>query len=225
MGWLPLVWIFNFYCHLLDVGENSVMELLSFFFSGWVVSLHSRVTAMQRPWLWSHLPSGSLMRRALMRLQMKPKTSSALCSARTPGDFMNIKLLHSLQIQFHLTNSNTVCVSQAKDVLWGGTCTPLDGSFWLRKSLHHQESVQGEDEEVFSQAEVEGTTSTQYTKVLFKFDFCFLWLNFLSHRKQARPCWPWREWLCYLKATTLDLLPVLERVRPSHSFLILPRQI
>lgn len=174
---------------------------------------------MQRPWPWSQLPSGSLMRRALMRLQMRPKISSAPYSTGTPGDLINTELQHSLQLP-PITLSLTLCVSQAEDVLCRGACPPLDGSIWVRRSCHHQESVQGEDEEVSSQAEVEGDASAEcFFVILWVWGdvVCILLQTFkcfLFHRKQVRPCWPWKEWLCCPKVTAAHLLPALERV--SH---------
>ena len=41
------------------------------------------------------------------------------------------------------------------------------------------------------------------------------------HRKQVRPCWPWRGWRCCLKVTAPHLLPALGKVWHSHAFIIL----
>lgn len=65
----------------------------------------------------------------------------------------------------------TAVFSQAEDVLWRGARPSLDGSVWLWRA-GDQESVQGKDEEVSCQTEVEGDAAKHFTfqfAVLFFF--------------------------------------------------------
>lgn len=66
------------------------------------------------------------------------------------------------------------CASQEEDVLCDGHCSLLDGRLRVGRA-GEQESVQGEDEEISCQTEVEGDTSTKCAlRRWFKLFFFFV---------------------------------------------------